>query len=106
MCDLTSRSPLPPQPPSSENKSIKSFFSEEVSSTYGIVNHILTFGNDILWRGQAARIAAAYGGTEWADMCTGNGETPICLSRLAPKGIAIHAVDFSTAMMAEARKKE
>ena len=84
---------------------VQKTFSSRVSNTYELVNHILTFGNDVLWRRRAARIAAASGGTQWADMCTGTGEMAVYLSRLAPHGTTIHAIDFSQPMMTEARKK-
>ncbi|MHC4694984.1 MAG: class I SAM-dependent methyltransferase, partial [Planctomycetota bacterium] len=58
----------------------------KVPATYELANHILTLGLDILWRRRAAKIAAASGGEEWADMCTGTGEMAVYLSRLAPKG--------------------
>jgi demethylmenaquinone methyltransferase/2-methoxy-6-polyprenyl-1,4-benzoquinol methylase len=83
---------------------VQSVFSQ-VPATYELVNHILTFGLDIVWRRRAARIAALAGGREWADMCTGTGEMAVYLSRLAPKGTKIHAIDFSGPMMAEAAKK-
>lgn len=84
---------------------IRSFFSGEFPATYEWVNHVLTLGLDRQWRRQAARMAAAAGGTEWADLCTGTGEMAVCLSRLAAPGTRIHAVDFSPGMMAVARKK-
>lgn len=84
---------------------IREIFSPQVSTTYEVVNHILTFGCDTLWRRRAAKIAAAPGGTQWADMCTGTGEMAIYLSRLAPPETTIHAVDFSIPMMTEAMKK-
>jgi len=86
-------------------KFIQEIFSSEVPATYERVNHFLTFGYDMLWRRRAARIAAAAGGTKWVDMCTGTGEMAVCLSRLAPPGTTVHAVDFSSSMMAVAMKK-
>ena len=77
----------------------------KVPATYELANHILTLGLDIVWRRRAAKIAAASGGGEWADMCTGTGEMAVYLSRLAPKGTKIYAIDFSSPMMAEATKK-
>ncbi len=85
--------------------SVQRTFSTSVSTTYELVNHILTFGLDTLWRRRAARIAAAPGGTRWADMCTGTGEMACYLRRLAASGTTIHAVDFSLPMMAQAMKK-
>ncbi len=84
---------------------LQQIFSQRVSATYELVNHILTFGHDALWRRQTARVAAAEGGTQWADMCTGTGEMAICLSRLAPPETTVHAVDFSLSMMDVAKKK-
>lgn len=84
---------------------IREIFSPQVSTTYEVVNHILTFGHDVLWRRRAARIAAAQGGTQWADMCTGTGETAVYLRQLAPPETAIHAVDLSIPMMETAMKK-
>ena len=83
---------------------IQSMFAE-VPATYELVNHVLTLGLDVLWRRRAARIAAKAGGTQWADMCTGTGEMAVYLSRLAPKGTKIYAVDFSGPMMEKARNK-
>ena len=85
---------------------VQKTFSPGVSRTYELVNHILTLGLDSFWRRLAARIGAASGGTQWADMCTGTGEMAACLSRLASQETSIHAVDLSLAMMAEAMKKK
>jgi demethylmenaquinone methyltransferase/2-methoxy-6-polyprenyl-1,4-benzoquinol methylase len=80
-------------------------FSSSVSRTYELVNHIITFGQDTLWRRRAAKIAASLGGTRWVDMCTGTGEMAAYLRRRAPEGTTIYAVDFSHPMMAEAVAK-
>jgi demethylmenaquinone methyltransferase/2-methoxy-6-polyprenyl-1,4-benzoquinol methylase len=77
----------------------------ELPATYELVNHVLTLGLDTVWRKQAARTAAAGGGSQWADMCTGTGEMAAYLRAYAPEGTAIYAVDFSPTMMSEARRK-
>ena len=77
----------------------------QVPATYERINHLLTLGLDIVWRRRAARIAAATGGTRWADMCTGTGETAAYLAHLAPRETEIYGVDFSDAMLKEARRK-
>jgi demethylmenaquinone methyltransferase/2-methoxy-6-polyprenyl-1,4-benzoquinol methylase len=84
---------------------VHKIYSPSVSKTYEMVNHMLTFGLDVLWRRKAAGIAAASGGTRWADMCTGTGEMAIYLSRLASPETTVHAIDFSVPMMDVARKK-
>jgi demethylmenaquinone methyltransferase/2-methoxy-6-polyprenyl-1,4-benzoquinol methylase len=87
---------------------VKKIFSE-VPTTYERINRILTLGFDTIWRKKAAKIAAKAvakaGGSHWVDMCTGTGETVAYLSRLAPEGTNVSAVDLSPEMMAEARKK-
>ena len=83
---------------------IQSMFAG-VPATYELVNHVLTFGLDILWRRKAVRIAAKAGGAKWVDMCTGTGEVAIYLSRLAPARTEIYAVDFCESMMEKARQK-
>ena len=84
---------------------VQEVFSPQVSGTYELVNHIMTLGHDALWRRKAAGIAAAAGGTEWADMCTGTGEMAVYLSRLAPPGTTVYGIDFSAPMLDVARKK-
>lgn len=84
---------------------VQAIFSPRVSTTYELVNHILTLGHDSIWRRRAAKLAAVAGGTQWADVCTGTGEMAVCFSRLAPQGTTVHAVDFSRPMLEVARKK-
>jgi len=76
----------------------------EVPRTYKLLNHLLTFGQDIFWRRRAARVAAAGGGTLWLDACSGTGDMATCLSHLAKNGTNIVAVDFSLPMMSKAMK--
>jgi demethylmenaquinone methyltransferase/2-methoxy-6-polyprenyl-1,4-benzoquinol methylase len=90
-------------PPKTESP-IQSLFAE-VPATYELVNHVLTLGLDIIWRRKAARVAAKAGGARWVDMCTGTGEMAVYLSRLAPEGTEIYAVDFCESMMEKARQK-
>ncbi|MFC1637231.1 ubiquinone/menaquinone biosynthesis methyltransferase [Planctomycetota bacterium] len=90
--------------PSKTESPIQSIFAE-VPATYELVNHVLTLGLDIIWRRKAARVAAKAGGARWVDMCTGTGEMAVYLSRRAPEGTEIFAVDFCESMMDKARQK-
>ena len=83
---------------------VKNVFSE-VPETYEQINHVLTLGLDTVWRRRAAKIASSADAGYWVDMCTGTGETGTYLSHLASEGTRILAVDFSPAMIVEARKK-
>ncbi len=77
---------------------VRKIFSE-VAETYEFVNHVLTFGLDILWRKKAAREAAQGGGFHWLDVCSGTGEMALHLSRLAGKKTLIVALDFCSPML-------
>jgi len=74
----------------------------EVPQTYRLLNHLLTLGQDTLWRRKAAKIAASGGGTRWLDACGGTGEMAVCLSHLATDGTSIIVADFSLPMMGKA----
>ncbi len=86
------------------NKGIQQIFSQ-IPKRYELINHILTFGLDIVSRKRAAKIGASGGGTIWLDVCTGTGEMAINLSRLKQNGISILAADFSLPMVKRARLK-
>ena len=86
------------------SQGIQNIFSQ-VSKTYEIVNHILTFGLDILWRRKAARAAAQGSGERWIDICTGTSEMAVYLNRLARENTMLFAADFSIEMIREAALK-
>ena len=73
--------------------------------TYELVNHVLTFGLDIIWRRKAARLASRKGGFRWLDVCSGTGEMALNLSRLAEKRVKIVSVDFCTPMLERGKEK-
>ncbi len=83
---------------------IQQIFSE-VPDTYELINHILTFGMDILWRKRAVKRAVSAGGTRWLDMCTGTGETAVYLRRKTGSDVRITAVDFTRAMLMKLAEK-
>ena len=85
-------------------KGIQNIFSE-VPETYELVNHILTFGLDILWRKRAVKIGVKTGGDRWLDVCTGTGEMASYLYHFAKNGIEVYATDFSLPMLRKATEK-
>lgn len=78
----------------------------QVPKTYELINHLLTFGFDIIWRKKTVRQAAADGGSRWIDVCSGTGETAIYLTRQAKNGTLVYAADFSLPMIKEAKAKK
>lgn len=77
----------------------------EIADAYEATNHVLTLGLDRGWRRRAARRAAEGGGTLWLDVCSGTGEMAQDLSRIAPAGTRLVALDFSRPMLSHARTK-
>lgn len=87
------------------NKGIQKIFAE-VPKTYELVNHVLTFGMDIVCRRKAARLAAEGGGRRWLDVCSGTGEMAANLCRFSQNGTRIFAADFSLPMLRVAAQKK
>lgn len=77
----------------------------EIPATYERINHILTFGFDILWRRKIAKMVSHQKGTRRLDVCTGTGETANYLRRYAGRKVQVYAADFSLPMLKEAQKK-
>lgn len=86
------------------SRGVQRVFSQ-VPHTYETVNHVLTLGLDILWRRQAAKMAASHGGTRWLEVCSGTSESSIYLSHLAREDTEIIAADFSLPMLRAATEK-
>jgi demethylmenaquinone methyltransferase/2-methoxy-6-polyprenyl-1,4-benzoquinol methylase len=86
------------------NKGIQKIFGE-VPRTYELVNHLLTFGADIICRRRAAEMAVREGGTMWLDVCSGTGEMAANLARLGRNGTNVYGADFSLPMIRMAAQK-
>jgi demethylmenaquinone methyltransferase/2-methoxy-6-polyprenyl-1,4-benzoquinol methylase len=86
------------------SKPIQKLFAE-VPKTYELVNHILTFGLDMLWRRKAAARAASGSGGIWLDMCSGTGEMAGYLERHRRRNGLVIGGDFCLPMLAEAHRK-
>ncbi|MFW9966285.1 MAG: ubiquinone/menaquinone biosynthesis methyltransferase, partial [Candidatus Thorarchaeota archaeon] len=86
------------------SKGVQRIFSQ-VSHTYELVNHLLTFGLDILWRRRASRTAAKGGGERWLDVCSGTGETAAYLQKHTDSRTSVVTADFSLPMTRVALQK-
>jgi demethylmenaquinone methyltransferase/2-methoxy-6-polyprenyl-1,4-benzoquinol methylase len=81
-------------------KGVKKIYTE-VAGTYELINHILTFGMDTLWRKKAAQKAIKMGGTLCLDVCSGTGEMARNLVSFSRGNATVFAVDFSYPMLAK-----
>jgi demethylmenaquinone methyltransferase/2-methoxy-6-polyprenyl-1,4-benzoquinol methylase len=77
----------------------------EVPGRYDLVNRILTFGLDAVWRQKAIRACCDGVPRSVLDLCTGTGDFAVGLSRNLPGGTKIIGLDFSEGMLALAIEK-
>jgi demethylmenaquinone methyltransferase/2-methoxy-6-polyprenyl-1,4-benzoquinol methylase len=69
-----------------------------------MINHLLTFGLDILWRRKAASLASKVTGTKWLDICSGTGEMAATLRKVSSSRRIVSS-DFSIDMLRQASMK-
>jgi demethylmenaquinone methyltransferase/2-methoxy-6-polyprenyl-1,4-benzoquinol methylase len=75
---------------------------DEVAKHYDRTNDILSAGNAILWRLATVRAVAPEAGERILDIAAGTGTSS---AALAKSGARVVAVDFSSGMIAEGRRK-
>ena len=87
----------------SKSEMVRGMFND-IAPTYDKLNHILSFEIDRLWRRRVVRILRRKGAKRILDMATGTGDLAIDIARKI-SGSSIFAADFSSEMLAIARKK-
>ena len=76
-----------------------------VPPRYDLINHIMTFGQDIRWRRLAAKACLEKKPQRVLDLGCGTGDLTINIARSAGKGVEVTGVDFSQPMLELAEKK-
>ncbi len=76
-----------------------------VPPRYDLINHIMTFGQDVRWRGLAAKACLEKKPQKVLDLGCGTGDLTINIARLAENGVEVTGVDFSQPMLELAEKK-
>jgi demethylmenaquinone methyltransferase/2-methoxy-6-polyprenyl-1,4-benzoquinol methylase len=78
----------------------------QIPKTYELLNHILTFGADVVWRKKALSLMPQpVKGIKCLDICTGTGDMARLLSKRFNHNAIIVGADFSYHMLKEAIKK-
>jgi len=77
---------------------------DRVARRYDLANHLLSFGRDFFWRRRAAEIVAAWNPACVLDLATGSGDLALALQDKISQA-QIVGLDFSSAMLARARRK-
>ncbi len=78
---------------------------DRISPRYDLLNHVLSFGQDILWRRKLARNAGLSESTEVLDLATGTGDLLIALLKAHRPLKRAVGLDFSENMLAICRQK-
>src|SRR5437867_10022653 len=77
---------------------------DRVARRYDLANHLLSFGRDFFWRRRAAEIVAKWNPSCVLDLATGSGDLALALQDKISRA-QIVGLDFSSAMLAVARRK-
>lgn len=78
---------------------------DSISSRYDLLNRLLSFWQDVLWRRSAAAQACALGARRVLDVATGTGDLALELSRRMGPGACVVGLDFAFGMMDVAKRK-
>jgi len=82
---------------------LKLMFAKIVDK-YDLLNHVLTFGLDVLWRRMAAEKCECHGII--LDLCCGTGELSLHLSKLVSLNTLLVGLDFTRAMLRRAMHRK
>jgi demethylmenaquinone methyltransferase/2-methoxy-6-polyprenyl-1,4-benzoquinol methylase len=86
------------------SKGVQKIYAE-AAHTYEMINHLLTFWLDILWRKKTSDLVSKLGGTNWLDICSGTGEMAIALQKVAGPQTIVTSADFSLPMLRGGKNK-
>ena len=75
---------------------------DDVAKHYDRMNNVLSAGNAVLWRAATVRAVAPVAGERILDVAAGTGTSSVALAR---SGAEVIALDFSSGMVAEGRRK-
>jgi demethylmenaquinone methyltransferase/2-methoxy-6-polyprenyl-1,4-benzoquinol methylase len=89
--------------PMTHKERIVKYFSE-IAVRYDLVNHVLSFHCDRLWRRKLVRLAEFEPGMTLMDLCTGTGDLLVAANRVCPE-CRLTGLDLTQAMLDLAQVK-
>jgi demethylmenaquinone methyltransferase/2-methoxy-6-polyprenyl-1,4-benzoquinol methylase len=78
---------------------------DNIAHSYDLLNHLFSFGIDVLWRKRAVRILKKENPKRIMDMATGTADFAIEAVRMGLSNVHITGVDISQGMLEVGRKK-
>jgi len=84
--------------------SIRRMFGN-IAPTYDLLNHLLSFNIDKLWRWRTTRLVPPTPGAPMLDLCTGTGDLALAYDRAAGGKVPIVGADFCHEMLCRAVQK-
>ena len=99
----TMQQPLPYNQHESKKKQVKKMF-DNVSGSYDKLNRLITFGMDLRWRKNLAKIIKSHNPQSILDIATGTGDMPLLFSKTT-SAEKIIGIDISEGMLREAKEK-
>ena len=76
-----------------------------IAPKYDLLNRLLSFGIDKLWRKRVVKLISQKKASIVLDVATGTGDLAIAIAQSDPKPTAVYAVDISSGMLEFAAKK-
>ena len=77
---------------------------QKIADKYGVTNHVLSLGTDILWRKKVGRIVKKWDPVVILDVATGTGDLALEMQKKCPEADII-ASDFCPEMLAHAGRR-
>ncbi|HUY60891.1 MAG TPA: bifunctional demethylmenaquinone methyltransferase/2-methoxy-6-polyprenyl-1,4-benzoquinol methylase UbiE [Candidatus Dormibacteraeota bacterium] len=93
-----------PTPGRPEADAVQRMFAG-IAGRYDLLNTVLSLGADRAWRRRAARLTGVGPGAAVVDVCTGTGALAAALRRRVGPSGRVTGVDFTAAMLEEARRR-
>lgn len=89
-----------------EKREVQAMFSD-IAPTYDLLNRLLSFGVDRLWRKRAVAslLSDFEGEARFLDLATGTADVALEVHRRAGRGMRIFGVDFAFPMLARGKTK-
>ncbi|MDD4028373.1 MAG: bifunctional demethylmenaquinone methyltransferase/2-methoxy-6-polyprenyl-1,4-benzoquinol methylase UbiE [Caldisericia bacterium] len=89
--------------PEKQTQMVRSIFAS-ISDRYDFLNHLLSFGQDFVWRKKAVRSMHFFSTMKCLDVATGTGDIAFATATAFPH-VSVTGIDFSPSMIAIANKK-